>query len=605
MKPIKKMFMNSSLETKIIVTFCVLLMVNMLLSSLAFYYYADRSAAAKFKKNSQDVLRQINLHLEEKFTGLTRKVNAISCNLSYLTPLTAFLQDERTDFDPVLAGDLANTIFEIESSDDFVDSMYICTSKYIFDDYLVTRKNHVVFEDTPMYRYFVYKPWETVAWFPAMENPLYESGSPIIPVVYRQKVNGENVYYVINLSQKVLTDYLQEASEMFDSLYVEDGDKNMITDVCYAPAASVREQMEERAADHGEEYCDTVESEGETFYLAAAEMKINRWQMYALASKNSVMEDLRQVRVFLIMTSVITSVICLAVILWISRFLSASLMALAEKMGQAEKTRYGAHFAYEYEDEVGRLGNSFNRMLDTIQKHIRELEAEKEQVKEIQKQKRKAELMALQAQINPHFLYNTLNMITWQAVSQGAEEISLVSNALGRYFRISLSRGRESITIREEAAHVRSYLEILKIRYRSKLNYEICIPEEIERYYTIKLVLQPLVENALCHGIQVSEGSENVRITGELRGQNLILAVEDDGAGMPEEKRRLLNERLQRGQVDPETGYGIYNVNNRLRLYYGETYGLQLLQGGMFGGRGIRAVLTIPVNIAEGVWEHD
>lgn len=601
MQHLRKRFMNGRFETKIIVAFCVLLMVNMLLSSLSFYFYANRSAAVKFQKNSQDILRQINLHLEEKFTGLTRKVNAISSNLSYMTPLQAFLQDERQDFDPVLAGKLANTIFEIETSDDFVDSMYICTSKYVFDDYLTTRKKHVVFEDTEMYRYFVYKPWETVAWFPAMENPMYESSSRIIPVVYRQKVNGENVYYVINLSQQALTKYLLSASEMFDNVYVVDQSGKMITDFLNAPSVPVQEQLLSMSSADGDG-CELVEDGGRTYYVAAAEMNINRWRFFALSNRELVIQDLSQVRLFLILVNGVTSALCLAVILWISRKLTAALSALAEKMEQAEDSRYEERFLYQYEDEVGSLGSSFNRMLDTIQRHIRALEEEKEQVKEIQKQKRRAELMALQAQINPHFLYNTLNMITWQAVSQGATEISQISNSLGRYFRISLSRGKESIPIREEVSHVKSYLEIQKIRYKSKLNYEISIPEELEWYYTVKLVLQPLVENALYHGIHVKEGQGTVRIYGEIRGQKVRLVVEDDGEGIPEERRLLLNERLSRGQVDSETGYGIYNVNNRLRLYYGEEYGLQLCPG---PGCGIRAVLTIPVNATEEMVNYD
>ncbi|MDO5416089.1 MAG: histidine kinase [Lachnospiraceae bacterium] len=600
MKQLRKRIRNSRFEVKIILTFCVLLTANMLLSSLSFYIYANRSASDKFRKHSQDILRQINLHLDEKFTGLARKVSAISSNLSYTTPLNAFLQDERMEYDPVLAGKLANTIFEIETSDDFVDSMYICTSKYIFDDYLTTRKKDVVFEDTEMYRYFVYKPWETVAWFPAMDNPLYESSSRIIPVVYRQKLNGENIYYVVNLSQKALTEYLLGASEMFGNLYVTDEAGKMITDFCYAPDTGLQEQLLEIGEAMGNECYDTVESGSEQYYVAAARMKVNRWRMYGLADKDYVMEDLWQVRIFLILENAVTSILCLGVILWMSHLLTVEMKALAEKMERAEEARYEERFAYCYEDEIGRLGKSFNQMLDTIQKHIRALEEEKEQVKEIQKQKRKAELEALQAQINPHFLYNTLNMITWQAVSQGAEEISLISNALGRYFRISLSKGKESIPIREEIAHARSYLEIQKIRFKSSLNYEISVPEEIQWCYTVKLVLQPLVENALYHGIHVKEEQGHVWIRGEIWGRHLELSVEDDGQGIPEEKLDRLNEKLEKGEVDSDTGYGIYNVNNRLRLYYGEAYGLRLYAGET---RGLRAVVTIPVNHTEGMAE--
>lgn len=600
MGKIKIYFFNSKLRIKIILTFCILLAVNMILSSISFYFYANRSTSKKFQQNSQDILRQVNLHLEEKFTGLTQKVNAISSNLSFLNPMNEFLQNDQVTMDPILAGDIANKIFEIKNSDDFVDSMYICTSKYIFDDYLMIRKRGTVFEDTVMYRYFVYKPWETVAWFPSMENPLYESKSPIIPVVYRQKIRGENIYYVINLSKEALAEYLDGAYDAFETMFIVDENG---TDVLGNEAELEKAVLKKADLDQvkeQQEWYGEVTAEGENYYAAAALMNVNQWRIYALSTTSSMMQDLKHIRWFLFLVSCLTSAGCLVIILWISDLLTQSLMELAGEMEKAGAGDYDVRFSYPYEDEAGRLGNSFNRMLDTIQDNIRELENEKEQVREVQKQKRKAELQALQAQINPHFLYNTLNMITWQAVSQGAEEISLISNALGKYFRISLSRGRECITLREEAGHVRSYLEIQKIRYKAKLNYDIRIPEEMEYFHTIKLILQPLVENALYHGIKVKEGKGNVWVYGEVVGQNMVLTVEDDGEGIPEEKMALLNSKLQNGEVDSETGYGIYNVNNRIRLYYGEEYGLRLKKGICSG---IKAVLTLPIRQMKGMVE--
>ena len=212
--------------------------------------------------------------------------------------------------------------------------------------------------------------------------------------------------------------------------------------------------------------------------------------------------------------------------------MTASLESLAQTMTAAAREDYQVEFRHPYRDEIGQLAASYNEMLAQIRRHIQALEEEKLHVQQVQRQKRKAELLALQAQINPHFLYNTLNMITWQAVDLGAEDISVISSSLGRYFRISLSRGREIIPLRDEIDHVNSYLEIQKIRYKSKLTYDVQLPEELGEIPVIKLILQPLVENALYHGIKVKKSGGGIRVRAGLDGTVLTLTVEDDGVGI-------------------------------------------------------------------------
>jgi two-component system sensor histidine kinase YesM len=261
---------------------------------------------------------------------------------------------------------------------------------------------------------------------------------------------------------------------------------------------------------------------------------------------------------------------------------------LVHIMNKAIKKEFHVQFNYLYDDEVGNLAKSFNYMVREIDALVTELnvniealEQEKENVKVEQTQKRKAELRALQAQINPHFLYNTLNAITWQAEDQGATDISILANSLGKFFRISLSKGRQIITIQEELDHVCSYLEIQKIRYKTKLNYEVVVSEEVRRMSTIKLILQPLVENAIYHGIKMRETPGTIKIKAYKQEQEsslpaIRICVEDDGLGISKEKLEVLNDGLSQVIVDSTSGYGIYNVNERLKLYYGDAYGLTL-----------------------------
>ena len=192
---------------------------------------------------------------------------------------------------------------------------------------------------------------------------------------------------------------------------------------------------------------------------------------------------------------------------------------------------------------------------------------------------RKAELRTLQEQINPHFLYNTLDAIIWKAEAADKEEVIALINALSDFFRISLSSGADWIPVGQEKKHIEGYLKIQQTRYRDIMRYEIDIPEEIEEFYVLKLLLQPLVENALYHGIKIKRGGGIIRVKGRLDGDMLEFSVSDTGTGMTEERLNTLKERMKKGQPSVSGGnggFGLVNVNLRIRLYYNQPEGLQI-----------------------------
>ena len=205
--------------------------------------------------------------------------------------------------------------------------------------------------------------------------------------------------------------------------------------------------------------------------------------------------------------------------------------------------------------------------------------------------KRRAELQALQAQINPHFLYNTMDSIRWKAEKAGAQDIVQMTTSLATLFRISLSRGQEIITIEQEARHILSYLQIQAQRYGDKLRYFFDIPPEAFPLYTVKLVLQPLVENAIYHRIKESDGSGEINISISVAEDLVTMRVTDNGRGIPEDRLKMLQEGLARGIRVNSDGYGIFNVNERLRLHFGPQYGLTLESQ---WGAGTTATITMP-----------
>ncbi len=214
------------------------------------------------------------------------------------------------------------------------------------------------------------------------------------------------------------------------------------------------------------------------------------------------------------------------------------------------------------QNEVDLLAYTFYRMTEEI-KQLMEANARE------QAMKRKEEMRALQAQINPHFLYNTLDSIIWMAEGKKSEEVVQMTASLARLLKQSISNDREMVSIREEISYAEQYLRIQKMRYRDKLDYRIDVPD-IGDVQIVKLVLQPLVENAIYHGLKYKQGIGTIRISAEREGPDLYLRVEDDGIGM---KPDML-ARIFEGKGKDNHGLGIKNVAERLKMYYGEGYGL-------------------------------
>jgi two-component system sensor histidine kinase YesM len=202
-----------------------------------------------------------------------------------------------------------------------------------------------------------------------------------------------------------------------------------------------------------------------------------------------------------------------------------------------------------------------------------------EEVAEVQRAKREAELQVLQEQIKPHFLYNTLDTIHWMAQEHGAADITAVVAALTKLFRIGLSRGRETIPLAEEIEHVRSYLFIQKVRYEDKFDYRIDVPDDLGPAPVLRLILQPLVENAIYHGLKPKRGPGLLTVSARREGEVLILTVDDDGVGMDAGRLEELNLALHSGGTRPGEGpgYGVFNGNERLVLSFGRRYGLRFV----------------------------
>ena len=208
---------------------------------------------------------------------------------------------------------------------------------------------------------------------------------------------------------------------------------------------------------------------------------------------------------------------------------------------------------------------------------------------------RVAELRALQAQINPHFLYNTLDLINWIAMDYGAEDIEKIAWNLARFYRLSLNRGQNLISIGEEAEHVQVYVNIQKFHYDDAVHLEVDIPEELKSLACLNIILQPFVENAILHGIgertEISQCSIAIRV--QKQGDNILFTVKDDGPGMTQRQMEEA-ETLDISQI--KGGYGVKNINFRIKLCFGEEYGVRYES---VLGEGTTAFILIPAMTME------
>lgn len=242
-------------------------------------------------------------------------------------------------------------------------------------------------------------------------------------------------------------------------------------------------------------------------------------------------------------------------------------------------------FVKELDNLTLNLNIMAEKIRDLIDENIRE-----------QQNFQKAQMKALQAQITPHFLYNTFDTIIWLAETKRTDEVIEITRAFSNFFRISLSKGHEWITVEQEIEHIKSYLTIQKIRYRDILDFNISVEEDMKEISVLKLILQPLVENAIYHGIKNKRGRGILEVSVKKKNNRLFFSVADNGIGMTEEKIKSIYEELT-SKPDTEilkNVYGLFNVQKRLELYYNEN--IELLIESEYGS-GTVVSFNVPAEI--------
>jgi two-component system, sensor histidine kinase YesM len=347
-------------------------------------------------------------------------------------------------------------------------------------------------------------------------------------------------------------------------LYVMDDNGNIV----YAPVNSVVYRVKnEWLTESSGSIVKAIQSN--SYQVIYKNSKYTNWKTIGVFSLNETLQEVASIRHYSMLIGIFTLVLAVIAACFFTSSITKPLNKLRRLMKKAEEGDWSVRFNSKYHDEIGQLGHSFNNMIQEISNLIELVYLE-------QKRKREAELKTLQAQIKPHFLYNTLDTIHWMAQERGAQDIVDIVAALANLFRIGLSKGKELITVREEIEHVKSYLLIQKARYEDKLDYDIHFNENVLEYSVLKLVLQPLVENAIYHGLHARRGNGKITITAQIQDNKLYFCVSDNGLGIAVEKMKEIEALLHSNKVEAlSTSFGIFNVNERIRLSFGAEFGLK------------------------------
>lgn len=412
---------------------------------------------------------------------------------------------------------------------------------------------------------------------------------------FKNNIDQKMYYYVIEsqYSEGLPISEIRDAQELAKSLLATTTRKN--SHQAISSVLNLCENLEEKIyqIQATENYDDRQSQLENNIYVLTAlvEEYMYNYLYYEAVELNSVQQQVQGqiITEAVLITAVTAAAIILALryTIRLSRSITGPLLTMCQRAQAVSEGDLTVREPIQTEiREIRTLSEGMEQMIGRLDAQIRESAQKQESL-------RRTELALLQAQINPHFLYNTMDTIIWLIEGEKNQEaVEMVSN-LSSFFRHSLSKGRDIISLREEEGHVRSYLQIQQARYKDILEYSIEISPQLQKAILPKLTLQPLVENALYHGIKLKRAKGLIRVLGRMEAGHAVLQVIDDGVGMDEARLQQIRASMQ---TDAKVGFGLSAVNQRLRLQFGPQYGLQIEST---PGQGTTVTARIPYTEAE------
>lgn len=571
---------KSSLKNRALSQTAVLIIVTMCIMVTVFYMVFHSRAFNERGKYEEENL----VNMEAYLNSYLEEVDSIAKNVNYNYYLQDYLETVIKEEDDYVDSGIGKNMRSYEmSSQAFSDTllsradissiMIFGKKKMLLNRSMYTyQKVALDYSKLDWYAKAVAKPQDAIITGPNRHS-FFDTDDEVISLS-REVQSYENGTFrgviLINLNMNKITEIcnsFQEKQENFICIINDKGE--LVYEQQNGRERFAFDEKENRqelntALGKTKESCFRLNYRGEKYLVTRTDMKTTGWTLVSMVPYKSVMAETMAISGVMILAVAITLIVTLLLLNRILTGVVKPLKKLEKYMVQVNPDNMDQRMEILTDDEIGHLSMKFNQMMD----RIRNL---KEQVIEEQEDKRKYELQALQAQINPHFLYNTLDSMMAET---NDSNIVAMTEALAKLFRISLNKGNEEISLERELEHVKNYLIIQSMRYADKFTYEISAEPGVERCRTIKLILQPIVENCIYHGIKKKRGTGKITIRAYRREQNLIIEVSDDGCGMPEEIcRKILSDEIESENISG-SGIGVKNVNERIQLRFGKKYGL-------------------------------
>lgn len=562
-----------------LLTYSIVIQIVALAIIGGFFY---RNVASEILSQHVSMLEITNTEIaqgiQNRLKGVISSAYAISINNSISNGINNYQTtpdiNNKIKLNTLLSDSLEDAIYQ--------SNHFIKTALFIFDDTIYAPSTTFANNDlsieklAPLFAGCT----EYLTFLPRQKDPIANKETTIIPIIFNIKYGRAETHLLFFLDyQNLLGDLKDIVSE--DALLITDKEGRIVFEenpnLANDPSV-LSTGMEFQPGIYQTTICNSA-------YLRTDKtIASSHWNSHLFTEKKQALREFNLLTIFLLL--VFLAVFILETILYyiLYHHFTNPIKDLASVMSHPmDKHNVYRKFEYKGDDEIGVLSRTYNTMIETIDQlvanlnsTIEDLRDKSEQVAWEQEQTRKAEIKALQAQINPHFLYNTLNSISWLAIEQNADKAAQLANDLATYYEISLSKGQSLIPLAKEIEHLTRYLDIEKTRYQDILSYKIDVREEFMRIPIPKITLQPLAENALYHGLKTQKTMGLLTITArtEDEGNTLVIEMKNSGQAMAKPLIDNINANLKAGLFDPDSGYGIYNVNTRLRLMLGTAYGL-------------------------------
>ena len=568
MKKLHLWFQNRSLHFKMISLILAVVLALQVLNGFLFAKIVSERMEENVIKANQVAVEQISVNLNQAL------VNVVNCMVSVRSEVIdeLFSVNERNYLNQdIRYQELFNDMLAENDNYTLVHSMLILDSRREEDYYYVKEGSHSLKSNGLFQKILQDNSLEKQCCWSGLttEDYFFTNGSEdeiLVSIIMPVEQNGEiKEFLLVNLETEALSEYLEIETEMENLLFLQMTETDYLMGSGEKP--ETEEQMTELLAKFPDwEEIDTIDG----YWVMSSSVTCNSWKLSILIPEGIISQNAGVLSSYIFMITLTTGVVLALGVTLIVFMVTKPLKKMTQIMDANRHCRQmNYRFHTKYQDEVGVLAETYNKLMDEIGLLMQEIEQE-------QIESRKAYQRMLQMQINPHFLYNTLETARF-LVEMGDPGGTKMLESIGKFYKLSLSGVKDVVSIQEELEQLECYLQILKLRYSSKYEYSIDVQKEILDKEIVRFSLQPLVENAVYHGIKQKRGKGFIKVMGYQEEQDICMVVWDNGAGIPEKKLKEIQERLARKEKEPLSEHiGILNVHQRIRMHYGNGYGLTL-----------------------------